>query len=285
MANLFEAQPLNLTVFLMCLIVGCSDDVLTSSSTSCTDLTANTTETSTSNSNGCALLSRDTSSCEEERTAQGLSGFWLNFSCRVDLTVSGTNVVITSDGYPDYKSAYFESSHGCYEDSSISGRYINPNTIAEQSIVMTVPMSPTSGSGTEMSLGVVGVAANGVAIFNNEAAPGDSIYDEVASFDSCEGHPQSSGTYHYHIEPPAISNDDAYFVGVLRDGFPVYGVKEENGSTPSLDSYGGHTGTTLDSVSSTYHYHVHLQTSGSDSAYFVTSGEYAGNVGECSGCN
>lgn len=135
-----------------------------------------------------------------------------------------------------------------------------------------------------MPLGVVGVARNGVAIFSNAASPPDNIYDEVATFDKCEGHP--AGTmYHYHIEPPSISSSDAYFVGVMRDGHPIYGRYDEGAVTPTLDSEGGHTGTTLDSSSAIYHYHVNYQTDSTDEAYFVTSGTYKAAPGTCSGCN
>lgn len=257
-------------------------------SASCT-LTDNTTEGAAS-SNGCYLLTRDTSSCESSRTAQGLSGFWLKFSCRVTLTKSGSNVVITTDGQPDYKSPYFDTSNACYEAGFPTGRAANPNTLAAQSMSVTVPYSATPGAGatgTAMNMGVVGIAVNGVAIFSNEAAPGDDIYNEVATFDKCEGHP--AGTkYHYHIEPTTATNGDDNFVGVMRDGFPIYGRYDSGAVTPTLDkaSGGAHQGTTVDSPSTAvYHYHVNLQTAGSDSAYFITSGYYLGSTGACTGCN
>lgn len=274
---------LSISIALPPLLISCSSDSSSSASTACT-LEDNTTATSTENTYGCALLTRDTSSCESERTAQGLSGFWLNFSCRVTLTVSGSNVIIASDGQPDYKSAYFETTNACYEEFSATGRNPNPNTLGEQNFQVTVPESPATTGGSAMSLGVVGIAANGVAIFSNAAAPGDDIYAEVATFDKCEGHPAGT-TYHYHIEPASLSNSDSAFVGVMRDGFPVYGRFDEGSASPTLDSEGGHTGTTPDSSTPVYHYHVNLQTSGSDSAYFITSGTYKGTAGSCSGCN
>ena len=265
-----------------------SDSADDGNNASCT-LTDNTTEISQSVL-GCSLVTRDTSSCQASRTAQGLTGFWLKFSCRVTLTKSGSDVIITSDGQPDHKSPYFSSSNGCYEGGFPSGRSANPNTLATQSISITVPYSPTANSGTTgvaMSMGVVGISLNGVAIFSNAAAPGDSIYDEVATFDKCEGHP--AGTkYHYHIEPTTATDEDDNFIGVMRDGFPVYGRAEYGGGLPTLNkaTAGGHLGLTADSTSSSvYHYHVNLQTSGSDSAYFITSGYYMGTAGACTGCN
>ena len=259
-----------------------------SSSGSCT-LTDNTTQTTVS-SLGCYMLTRDTTSCQSSRTTQGLSGFWLKFSCRVTLTKSGANVIISSDGQPDHKSPYFSSSNACYESGFPSGRYANPNTLGSQSITMTVAYAPTAGSGsvgTAMGMGAVGIALNGVAIFSNAAASPDNIYDEVYTFDKCEGHP--AGTkYHYHTEPPAISNSDDYFIGVMRDGFPIYGRSEYGGGSPTLNkaSGGGHLGLTLDSPSANVnHYHVNMQSSGASSAYFITSGYYIGTAGTCTGCN
>jgi hypothetical protein len=239
------------------------------------------------NSYGCYLLSRDTSSCQASRTAQGLSGFWLKISCRVSLTKSGGNVVAVFDSQPDYKTPYFGASSLCYQSFSAGGRHTNPNTIVAQSISMTIPYTAVDDATPDSTgLGVIGLSANGVSLYNNAAAPGDDIYDEVATFDACEGHPDSFSRYHYHIEPPAISSSDYNFVGVMRDGYPVYGMKDSDGTTPSnLDAYGGHTGVTVDSGgASVYHYHVHTETSGTDSANFISAGYFRGTKGTCVGC-
>ena len=246
---------------------------------SCT-LTGNTSPSGTQ-TNGCDLLTRDTSSCKAARQAQGLSGFWLSFSCRVTLTVvtqAGTQYVqLSSDGEPDYRSNYFPSGDLCHDD--YTPPFPDPNDIAAQNLVLTVPQVP-SGSGQEMALGPVGMAVNGVAIFDNQAAPGDDIYLESGSFDRCQGHPQQNGMYHYHSEPYAISYDDARFIGVLRDGNPLYGRRDPDGSLPSLDAAGGHVGVTSDSATPVYHHHVNLQTSANagtagQTAWFLTTGQYA----------
>jgi hypothetical protein len=254
-------------------------------------LAANTTATSTV-TGGCALLARDTSACKAARVAAGLDGAWLEFSCRVDLAVvtqnNQTYVQITSDSQPDYASNYFAAESACYAPFSPS--FPDPNQIAAQHVVMLVPKSPTTAS-QAMSLGAVGVAINGVSIFDDQAAPGDDIYDEAKSFDECQGHPQNTGTYHYHSEPYAISYDDDHLVGVLRDGYFVYGRRDSDGTIPAdLDGAGGHTGTTPDSpTTAVYHHHLNLQTSTNagtlgQTAWFITTGTYAGPPGTCSGC-
>jgi hypothetical protein len=251
-------------------------------------LTANTTATTTLNSYGCALLNRDTSSCKADREAQGLSGFWLKFSCNVTLKKSGSNVILTSENQPDTKSFYYNTTDACYEAYSSQERRANPNKIAAQTITMTVPYNPTAAAPPRAtSGGVIGMALNGIAIYSNTAAPGDNIYEEEATFDKCDGHPDNASRYHYHTEPSSITNTDSNFVGVLRDGFPIYGRNDyETGTTVTgLDAQGGKTGKTADSpTTAVYHYHVNLQTDGTDSAYFISTGYYKGTAGTCTGC-
>jgi len=250
-------------------------------------LATNTSPTGTVTS-GCALVARDTSACSGMRQGAGLSGAWLRFSCRVGLAIVGANVQITADSQPDYASNYFAKTNACW--ASFTPSFPDPNTISSQQIVMLVPLAPTTAA-QAMSLGAVGVAVNGVAIFDNQAAPNDDIYDEAKSFDECQGHPQNTGMYHYHSEPYAISYDDDALIGVLRDGSFVYGRRDPDGSVPAnLDAAGGHTSTTIDSPTTpVYHHHANLQTStnpnsAGQTAWFLTTGQYAGPPGTCTGC-
>jgi hypothetical protein len=96
--------------------------------------------------------------------------------------------------------------------------------------------------------------------FNQYAGPNNqALTNEINSFDQWLGHP--AGTqYHYHIEPSYLTDQfgkDA-FLGLLSDGFPVYGP-EENGTTVTnadLDDYHGHTSVTADFPDGIYHYHI-----------------------------
>jgi hypothetical protein len=256
-------------------------------------LVANTSETSTVSPSGCHVLTRDTSACEAERKAQGLSGYWLQFSCRVSLsstTVSGAKVVrAQADGQPDYKSFYFSTTNACYETYSGSTR--NPNSIVAKSYTLDFPATPDTMQQSMQRTAVVGLALNGVPIYGNFAAPGDDIFTESKTFDRCGAHPQNTGGYHYHSEPYALSYNDARFIGVMRDGYPIYGRKDSDGSAPTLDSAGGHTGVTADSPTTpVYHYHVNEQTSTNSGTlgqkqWFLTTGTFRGTPGGCSGCN
>jgi hypothetical protein len=148
--------------------------------------------------------------------------------------------------------------------------------------------------------GVVGMSLSGVPIYANFAAPGDCIFQEIEHTDQCAGHPENGGQFHYHVEPQDITNNDSRLVGVMRDGYPLYGRKDGNGSIPNnLDAYGGHTGPTPDSGgASVYHYHVNQQqcashstdncgawcyTHSTQTAWFNTTGTWKAAPGSCSG--
>jgi hypothetical protein len=251
-------------------------------------LAANTYASGMTNPAGCNVLLRDATACAEQRSALGLSGFWLRFSCSVNLGISGQNVTVSSDGLPDYRSNYFTNAHACHENYTAAGVIQNPNLIAVQSLAVQFPRSPNQTSSPMMGA-VVGIAANGVAIFGNFAAPNDDIYQEAMTFDRCGAHPQGQGMYHYHSEPYAISYDDGNFVGVLRDGHPVYGRRDPDNTYPAdLDGYGGHSGATIDSATPVYHYHVNQQTNPKNAGqkqWFITKGSYRGSANApCTGC-
>jgi len=245
------------------------------------ELTAQTSATPTITS-GCTLVVRDASACEADRRASGLDGFWLKFSCRVTLSGGADTVQVASDGQPDHTSNYFPTSDACHDDFQPEGH--DPNMITPRTMTMTVPRVPTP-AGSAMPLGSVGVAVNGVSLFSNVAAPGDDIYAESLSFDECQGHPSGRFIYHYHSEPYSITADDSNLVGVIMDGYPVYGRRDADGSLPVLDTSGGHTDVTPDSTTPVYHYHLNEQTSAADqTVWFVTNGRYAGTPGTCVGC-
>ncbi len=252
------------------------------------ELTANTTPSGRTTPSGCVILQRDTSSCTAARTAAGLEGVWLKFSCRVALTRSGTAVTAVSDGRPDFASNYFGTADPCHED--YTGAIQNPNSIAAKSYSVEIPLSPNTTARTMQMVAVVGLTINGVPIYGNFAAPGDDIFTEAQTFDRCGGHPQMAGAYHDHAEPLSISYEDDHLIGVMRDGYPIYGRKDQNGTVPAdLDAFGGHTGTTPDSTAGIYHYHLNEQTSTAPATagqkqWFLTKGMFRGSPSACTGC-
>lgn len=251
-------------------------------------LTEATVATDVVEANGCAVLDRDVSACAAEREAAGLRGPWLRYSCRVGLAVDGDSVVVATDDLPDHESNYFENDDACHED--YDGAVQNPNHIAAQDFTLRIPLVPDTNSTSMRGLPAVGVAADGVVVFSNEAAPGDDIYNEAQTFDRCGAHPQNTSVYHYHGEPYAISFDDGNWIGTMLDGYPIYGRRDPDGSVAAVDEFGGHTGTTIDSDVAVYHYHVNEQTSSNEftagqKQFFLTTGTLRGSPGSCDGCD
>lgn len=120
--------------------------------------------------------------------------------------------------------------------------------ISAQNSNIEVPSSPVEASSTTcLPSGTLGVAVNGVAIFSAYSRPcTDAIADEAIGFDSCDGHPQEQGTYHYHYKSDCLqvksasSGGDSTIVtsagnqqlyGVALDGFPIYNKWDANGDT------------------------------------------------------
>jgi hypothetical protein len=281
---------------------GGGSDGTTSTSTSLLSLAAN------------QLISLD--SCGGTVGA-GVPAFYKNYFLCSDRKLSddGKSVVFTFYGLPPYSSPYYSSSHPNHVSYSadrglsllcstgqtpgvLSGCFTpNPNTITQNTFTLTIPLTPTargidvnasaaqidntSGDALDYATSVMGVAANGVALFSAFAAPGDDILDEAYTFDSHEGHPQNSGVYHYHAYSPgplAVMVKQGYntsttpgspsaggveFYGITCDGVLLLGATELDGSTPSgtLDAQGGHVHDIVDK-SGTKHfssrYHVHL---------------------------
>ena len=168
--------------------------------------------------------------------------------------IEGNFVVIEVDGAPDHNSPYFNTSSDQYEvyNGDNPDFKLNPNRIATFDLVYKIPLHPeeaTSHSATQ--LGSIGLAVNGVSIFNQYAGPNNQpLTNEIDSFDQYNGHPETQGMYHYHLEPLYLTENQGKnaLIGFLLDGFPVYGPEEEgkNVTNEDLDEFHGHFGITAD---------------------------------------
>ncbi|HUB09714.1 MAG TPA: YHYH protein [Myxococcales bacterium] len=255
---------------------------------------AHTYPSTTDNGNGCRLLERDTCSCLGQRLDAGVSGPFLKFSCNVNIIVTklnGTTVTqLSSDSIPDRHDLYFDG--GSCHEADDTPTFPDPYAIVPQSIVMNIPMAVTVDGGTAVPGGTVGLAIDGASIFNDSAGPHVSIWTEAGSFQRCHGHANSGGVYHYHMEPYSITQDDDSLVGVMRDGYFIYGRKDPDGSEPGAPDgsvsypYYGHVGTTVDSPTvPVFHYHVHYEADDAgNSGYFVTPSVFYGTMAPCTDC-
>lgn len=192
-----------------------------------------------------------------------ISPILTHFGTEVEIGVDGDQVVIRADGVPNHPSPYFETGDSRFEayNGPNPAFRLNPNRIAESEVTYRIPLMATRASSISPTpLGPIGVAVNGVPIFNQYAGPNQPLTFEINSFDQYNGHPQRTGQYHYHVEPLWITADVGTdgFIGVLLDGFPVYGPVE-NGTrlnSSDLDDLHGHYGATVDFPGGIFHYHV-----------------------------
>jgi hypothetical protein len=185
------------------------------------------------------------------------------FSEELTLYVDGDFMVIESSNVPNHPSPYFSRGDDRYEAyNGPNGSFrLNPNSIGSQSFVYRIPLNPAEASNKRSTnLGSIGIAINGVALFNQYAGPNNQpLTNEIDSFDQFNGHPQNTGVYHYHIEPLYLTGLEGKdgLIGVLLDGFPVYGPIE-NGvavTNTELDEYHGHFHATEEFPDGIYHYH------------------------------
>ncbi len=171
------------------------------------------------------------------------------------LSHDDTALIIRSQGYPNHPTAIFPNSG-------------NPNTIKVQDFTFRLPLQPKlAGHITRLPMGPIGLALNGVVFFNPFEQGGMNAvegYSEVW-LDSCCGHPQQTGVYHYHKYPTCVKSpfkDDGQqhspIIGFAFDGFPVYGPYESAGQMAkdlsgkqALDVCSGHS-----DQERGYHYHV-----------------------------
>ena len=159
------------------------------------------------------------------------------------------------------------------ENLGSSGRN-NPNSVSDKSITYNIPIYPkvNPNGPVNTSLGTVGVALNGVRLFNAYEDPNDtSAYGRI--FSTCCGHPAQNGDYHYHQYPKCLKllgqqwqsekdvcdridklvedNKSSPLLGFALDGFPIYGpVGLVDGKSKILET--SYTGPTNQAGNPTY---------------------------------
>ena len=196
--------------------------------------------------------------------------------------VNGNTVTFTTQDLPNHTSPYWPMNNPLYEDYNGTNTSFNknPNRIAAQNITFTITLNPEEASIHQATpMGPIGISRNGVVFFNQYAAGGSPLTNEINSFDQWLGHPAGGDNYHYHIEPTYLTQEfgEDAFLGLLSDGFPVYGPLENGAviSSSDLDVYHGHTSVTADFSDGIYHYHITA-----DDPYLNGNGFYGtpGNV-------
>lgn len=183
----------------------------------------------------------------------------------VTVSFDGNEITIESNGVPNHTSPYWEETHPLYIEPVVAIAQTPGRISDNRSYTLTVPNTPElAANGTVTGLGPIGIAVSGVPIFNDTEGPNNPLEEMIAeTLDYAGAHNGPSG-YHYHIESfdvpenTLLSHNDEKLVGIMSDGFLLYGRKEADGSYPTdLDESGGHFGTTQHSNGEEiYHYHI-----------------------------
>ncbi len=135
----------------------------------------------------------------------------------------------------------------------------NPNTISAQTLKQSLPVNPVYSDTPYCMGGEVGIMLSGVALFNAfDAGLRDAPAHELQ--DSCDGHPQGSGEYHYHSMSSCFKDtSEKTVLGFAYDGFPITGPLVAPGkylTTDDLDECHGLTSEIIvdGKAKTTYHY-------------------------------
>ncbi|HIL57605.1 MAG TPA: YHYH protein [Rhodothermales bacterium] len=194
----------------------------------------------------------------------------------VSVTLVGSDVLVESNGMPNHTSPYWSNTtartldghttpaaaedHPLFSDPECTSfDQMAPGNIDDfsGSYALTVTASPEQAtSSTATGLGPIGIAVSGAMIYNDQEGPNVPLANAVGSLD-CNGAHTGPQSYHYHLEPVAWSQDDDALIGVMADGFFLYGRRDIDGTPPDdLDASGGHIGPTPHNAEGEYHYHI-----------------------------
>jgi hypothetical protein len=174
--------------------------------------------------------------------------------------VNGKRVIVSND-------LPLNQTTGIFPIQSTDIAYLydrNPNSIKAQAFTYNLTSEPVAATQPGcVGQGIIGVMTTGVALFDAFDAGGrDAGAWEVQ--DSCNGHPQMDGIYHYHTLSSCIKNASAQTViGYALDGYPITGPTIATGNvltTDDLDVCHGITSSiSLDGVITTIYHYVMTQ--------------------------
>jgi hypothetical protein len=184
-------------------------------------------------------------------------------SASITVSVESAGRIVRANNLPTHLTGVFPVARGTKAHEYDR----NPNVIAQQNILLTLPAQPNLASeATCVPMGIIGFALTGVALFSAVDARGeDASAHEVQ--DRCNGHPERGGQYHYHNASPCMADTKTQpdghsdLVGYALDGFGLFGPHGENGTTLTSGDLGachGHTHDILWDGSRIQLFHYHL---------------------------
>lgn len=143
----------------------------------------------------------------------------------------------------------------------------NPNAIAPVALRAELPVEPAATAAAAcLPQGPIALLRNGVPLY----APVDELDRDAVAWetqDSCQGHPQQQGSYHYHDVSQCLrdaATATSTVVGWAFDGHPIVIERDEGGRLPGNDDLDECHGRTSDvrleeGTRAIYHYSVTLE--------------------------
>jgi hypothetical protein len=176
----------------------------------------------------------------------------------MSIALSGNVRIISGNALPNHPTGTYPVA----QDDPAYRYDRNPNSIKAQRYELRLPANPQVQSPSCIG-GEAGIMQSGSALFNGlDAEQRDAVAYELQ--DTCQGHPERTGTYHYHSFSSCINDSTSThspLVGYALDGFGIYGIHGENGqelSSDDLDECHGHTHVIQwdGKNASMFHYHM-----------------------------
>jgi YHYH protein len=155
--------------------------------------------------------------------------------------VKGHSLRLSGNGLPKHTTGVYPVQQA--DDAYQVDR--NPNRISSYALSFALSTKPKHHKSPQCVGGQVGVMTSGVELFSAvDGEDRDAVAHEVQ--DSCSGHPERTGVYHYHGLPACIdtgsANKQSKLIGWALDGFPIYGPRGKGGrylSNADLDECHG----------------------------------------------
>lgn len=234
------------TIIASCKKEGCTDSLAENYDTSakkddgsCTYEDASTTTTSTSTGTY--------SSSPNANTVSDMEAAFAPYAPHVSYSNDGTTFFVEADAIADHE--MMKGITAWIDQFPIYQKMTGSNS-------WQIPIQPsysTDGYNIEDHFRkyAIGVAANGIAIFNPWNAS-DMISADIGELDEYGGHAGTGDDYHYHLAPTHLEvSNTPTIIAYALDGFPVYGNLEPDGSAmQDLDDfYHGHE------IDGSFHYH------------------------------
>lgn len=155
------------------------------------------------------------------------------FNDSVTVTCSSSQALISSDTYPDHD--MMTGIVGSNEQLPVPADYAAP-----------IPLKPSLGSTPITRDAALGVAINGVPIYDYTGGGEMTVEDLhhhqtkhdtllTKQLDVCGGHAGRGDDYHYHVKPTCMIENmanagDSAIIGWAFDGFPIYGDNNPDGT-------------------------------------------------------